>query len=75
MRNVGRKLASVLASTNHGTMIVNRFDYHVFGPERGIGGGLENLEADAISTSTGSKAASITHSPERYVENPDAELS
>lgn len=73
MRNVGRKLASVLAST--GTMIVNRFDYYVFGPERGIGGGFENLEADAISTSTGSKAASITHSPKRYVENPDAELS
>jgi hypothetical protein len=56
-------------------MIVNRFDYYVFGPERGIGGGFENLEADAISTSTGSKAASITHSPKRYVENPDAELS
>ena len=29
MRNVGRKLAFVLAATNHGTMITNRFDYRI----------------------------------------------
>jgi hypothetical protein len=31
MRNVGRKLAFVLAATNHGTMITNRFDYRMSG--------------------------------------------
>ena len=33
MRNVGRKLAFVLAASNHGTMIVNRFDYRMSGPD------------------------------------------
>ena len=32
MRNVGRKLAFVLAATNHGTMITNRFDYRISEP-------------------------------------------
>ncbi len=47
MRNVGRKLAFVLASTNHGTMIVNRFDYRMTGVESGIGVGYQVLEAGA----------------------------
>ena len=38
MRNVGRKLAFVLASTNHGTMIVNRLDYRMVGPDQGNSG-------------------------------------
>jgi FkbM family methyltransferase len=38
MRNVPRKLAFVLASTNHGAMIVNRFDYHMKdGTGQGVG--------------------------------------
>ena len=37
MRNVGRKLAFVLASSNHGTMIINRFDYRI---QDGIGVGV-----------------------------------
>ena len=45
MRNVGRKLAFVLASSNHGTMIVNRLDYRMSGPDRGIGVGYQILEA------------------------------
>jgi len=45
MRNVGRKLAFVLASSNHGTMIVNRFDYLMAGLDRGIGVGYQILEA------------------------------
>jgi FkbM family methyltransferase len=44
MRNVGRKLAFVLASSNHGTMIVNRFDYRMTGPDGGIGVGHQILE-------------------------------
>jgi len=45
MRNVGRKLAFVLASSNHGTMIVNRLDYRMSGPDSGIGVGYQLLEA------------------------------
>jgi len=47
MRNVERKLAFVLASSNHGTMIVNRFDYRMTGPGHGIGVGYQILEAAA----------------------------
>jgi FkbM family methyltransferase len=46
MRNVGRKLGFVLASSNHGTMIINRFDYRMAGPG-GIGVGFQILEAGA----------------------------
>jgi FkbM family methyltransferase len=44
MQSVGRKLAFVLASSNHGTMIVNRFDYHMVDPQRGFGVGFQILE-------------------------------
>jgi len=47
MRNVGRKLAFVLAACNHGTMIVNRFDYRMTGADAGIGVGHQLLEAGA----------------------------
>ena len=44
MRNVGRKLAFVLASSNHGTMIVNRLDYRMTGPDTGYGVGFQLME-------------------------------
>lgn len=44
MRNVGRKLAFVLASSNHGTMIVNRLDYRMTGPDEGYGVGYQVME-------------------------------
>jgi FkbM family methyltransferase len=44
MRNVGRTLAFVLASSNHGAMIVNRFDYQITGSGRGYGVGCHILE-------------------------------
>lgn len=44
MRNVGRKLAFVLASSNHGTMIVNRLDYRMTGPDAGYGVGYQLME-------------------------------
>ena len=47
MRNVGRKLAFVLAASKHGTMIVNRFDYRMSGPDSGVGVGHQLLEAAA----------------------------
>jgi FkbM family methyltransferase len=44
MQNVGRKLAFVLASTNQGTMLVNRFDYRMVDQHRGFGVGFQLLE-------------------------------
>src|SRR5271156_66969 len=44
MQNVARKLAFVLASSNHGTMIVNRFDYRMIDAQRGFGVGYQILE-------------------------------
>ena len=48
MRNVGRKLAFILAASNHGTMIVNRFDYRMVGPDSGIGVGHQILDTAAF---------------------------
>lgn len=45
MRTVGRKLAFVLASSNHGTMIVNRLDVRMTGPDTGAGVGHALFEA------------------------------
>ena len=44
MQRGGRKLAFVLASSNHGTMIVNRLDYRMVDGERGYGVGFQLLE-------------------------------
>src|SRR6201997_1868163 len=44
MQNVARKLAFVLASSNHGTMIVNRFDYRMINSQHGFGVGYQILE-------------------------------
>jgi FkbM family methyltransferase len=43
-----RKLAFVLASSSHGTMIVNRLDYRIIDANRGIGVGFQILEAGAF---------------------------
>lgn len=43
MRNVGRKLAFVLAASNHGTMITNRLDYRMSGRSYAVGGGLGDI--------------------------------
>jgi FkbM family methyltransferase len=44
MRDPGRKLAFVLAASDHGTMIVNRFDYCMLDEHRGFGVGFQILE-------------------------------
>ena len=44
MPNPPRKLAFVLAATDHGTLIVNRFDRHHVGPNQGYGVGFQLLE-------------------------------
>lgn len=44
----GQKLAFVMASTSHGTMIVNRFDYRMVAPDRGYGVGFQLLNTAAF---------------------------
>jgi FkbM family methyltransferase len=43
MRNPPRKVTFVLTSTEHGTMIVNRFDYHMRDASDGFGVGFQLL--------------------------------
>ncbi len=50
MRNVGRKLAFVLAATNHGSMIVNRLDQRMLDTDRGYGVGYQLLESGSYET-------------------------
>jgi FkbM family methyltransferase len=47
----GRKLAFVLASSRHGTMIVNRLDYHMIDAERSYGVGHQILETAGFDPS------------------------
>ena len=50
MRNVGRKLAFVLASSNHGTMIVNRLDHGATDGNTGVGNHLlEKASVDSLA--------------------------
>jgi len=44
VRNPKRKIAFVLAASDHGTMIVNRFDYRMVDERSGIGVGFQILE-------------------------------
>jgi FkbM family methyltransferase len=48
MPSAQRKLAFVLASSNHGTLIVNRFDYRMLDSRRGYGVGFQILETAAF---------------------------
>ena len=47
MQNPPRKIAFVLAASEHGTMIVNRFDYRMVDERRGFGVGFQILEKAA----------------------------
>lgn len=66
MRNVGRKLAFVLASTNHGAMIVNRFDYRMVGPDTGFGVGFQILERAAFDPVEVELAVQLLEARRRY---------
>ena len=66
MRNVGRKLAFVLASTNHGAMIVNRFDYRMVGPDSGFGVGFQILERAAFDPVEVELAVQLLETRRRY---------
>jgi len=49
MPNAKHKIAFVLASSDHGTMIVNRFDYRMVNQEAGYGVGFQILEDGAYN--------------------------
>jgi FkbM family methyltransferase len=51
MQRAGRKLAFVLASSDHGTMILNRFDYRMVDAERGYGVGFQILQTGSFDLS------------------------
>ncbi len=51
MQSVNRKLAFVLASSDHGTMIVNRFDYRMLDSQQGYGVGFQILETASFDPS------------------------
>src|ERR1700755_3310623 len=48
MESMGRNLRFVLASSNHGTMIVNRNDYRMVHAERGYGVGFQILQTGSF---------------------------
>ena len=60
-----RKIAFVLASTDHGTLIVNRFDYHMVDATSGFGVGYFLLENSSYEQQEGSisDAAAGTAAP------------
>jgi len=49
--HIGRKLAFVLASSSHGTMIVNRMDYRMIDANSGYGVGFQILETSHFDPS------------------------
>src|SRR5579864_8368456 len=48
MADAQRKLAFVIAASNHGTMIVNRLDYRMISADAGFGVGFQILETAAF---------------------------
>jgi FkbM family methyltransferase len=66
MRNVGRKLGFVIAASNHGTMILNRFDYRMLAPDQGIGVGHQLLETGAFDPVEVEMAVQLLETRRRY---------
>jgi len=63
---MGRKLAFVLASSKHGAMIVNRFDYHMVDAERGYGVGFQILETAEFDQSEVNMALQLLNLRRRH---------
>jgi FkbM family methyltransferase len=61
-----RKIAFILAATDHGTMIVNRFDHHTDQEGRGFGVGFKILNESSHEFGEISIAASILESRRRH---------
>lgn len=66
MRHAPRKIAFVLAASDHGTLIVNRFDYHMAGADRVYGVGVEILRGAAHDPQEVDMAMSLLELRRRY---------
>jgi FkbM family methyltransferase len=69
MRNPTRKIAFVLVSSDHGTMIVNRFDYRMVDKDRGYGVGFQILEKSAFDPQEVDLAMTLLQSRRKYFGN------
>ena len=68
MRNPSRKIAFVLASTDHGTIIVNRFDYRTV-ENRTYGVGIQLLESSAFDPAEIDLGLSVLETRRKYFGN------
>jgi FkbM family methyltransferase len=59
MRNPKRKIAFVLAASDHGTMIVNRLDYRMVDRQSGFGVGFQILEGSSFDAAEVDMALSL----------------
>ena len=66
MRNPKRKIAFVLAASDHGTMIVNRLDYHMVDERSGIGVGFQILEGASFDPQEVDTALSLLGLRRKY---------
>ena len=66
MRNPPRKIAFVLAASDHGTMILNRFDYRMFDEHHGFGVGLQILQGSAFEPQEVDMALSLLTLRRKY---------
>ncbi len=69
MRNPKRKIAFVLAGSEHGTMIVNRLDYRMVDQRGGIGVGFQILENAMFDPEEVDMALSLLGLRRRYFGN------
>ena len=59
MANPPRKIAFIIASTDHGTLILNRFDYRMVSANSGFGVGFFLLESSSYEAQEGSTAMQL----------------
>src|ERR1700694_797456 len=64
-----RKLAFILAASDHGTMIVSRLDYRMTSPTSGIGVGFQILEFGAFDAGEVSMARSVLTLRRQYFKD------
>jgi len=67
MKNQSRKIAFVLASSDHGAMIVNRFDYRMVDQTRGFGVGFQILETSGYDREEVDLSLSLLELRRKYV--------
>lgn len=66
MHRPHRPIAFVLAASNHGTMIVNRHDYRMEGPDRGIGVGFQILNSSSFDQEEIGFVLALLHCRQRH---------